>query len=196
MKTQRHGGHTLLELLVAVVVTALIAAGGYAGLNAISRANGTLREEVEKLESVQWFVTRLDRDLFQVINRPVRTDSGELAALRGDPASVSLTHTGLSNPLRQARSELQRVDWVLSENRIYRHAHTVLDGPGTNMTSAELLADHITALNIEYLGAGNNWHPRWPTGAETGLPRAVRYRLQIEGFGTLERVIELPGARS
>ena len=191
----RQLGHTLLELLIAVVVTALIAAGGYAGLNAITLASGAHKLESEKLEAVQWLVSRLDRDLFHTINRPVRGDSGEQPALRGDRAALSLTHSGLPNPLGQARSELQRVDWLLSGDGIYRHTHPVLDGPG-NAGNAELLLENISLLGFEFLGAGNQWHARWPAGAESGLPKAVRYTLQIEGFGSLERIVELPGLRS
>lgn len=192
---QRQGGHTLLELLVAVVVTALIAAGGYTGLNAIIRASAALKNDVEMLSTVQWFVSRLDRDLFHAINRPVRNQDGELPALHGDSTALSLTHSGLSNPLHQARSELQRVDWVLSEGGIYRYTHPVLDGP-RNQGDAELMLDNISMMSIEFLGAGKLWHARWPAGAESGLPRAVRYRLHIEGFGVLERLVELPGLRT
>jgi general secretion pathway protein J len=188
-------GHTLLELLVAVVVTALVAAGGYSGLSAITRASAAHKLEVEMLETDQWLVSRLDRDLFHAIDRPVRSESGELPALRGDTATLSLTHSGLSNPLGQARSDLQRVDWLITEKSMFRHAHAVLDGPAAP-ANAELLLNHVSDLSFEFLGAGNTWHSRWPAGSETGLPRAVRYRMQIEAFGSVERVVELPGVRS
>jgi len=194
MRRQLHG-HTLLELLVAVVITALIAAGGYSGLNAISRASEAHSREVEMLEAVQWLVSKLDRDLFHMVNRPVRNEAGTQPALNGDTAALSLTHSGLSNPLGQLRSDLQRVDWILTENSIYRHTHPVLDGPANPGNSEQLLGG-VNMLSFEYLGAGNNWHARWPAGAEDDLPRAVRYRLQIEGFGMLERIVELPGVRS
>ncbi len=190
-----HRGYTLLELLIAVVVTALVAGAGYAGLNAISRATASHRQEVLKLEAIQWFVSRLDRDLFHAINRPVRNDAGVQAALIGTSTTLSLTHSGLPNPLRQARSELQRVNWVLAENSVHRYTSPLLDGPVTTVSAAPLLND-ISALSIEYLGSGNHWHASWPAGTENALPRAVRYRLEISGFGTLERLVELPGQRS
>jgi len=190
-----HRGHTLLELLVAVVVTALIAAGGYSGLNAITRASEAHQQEVESLEAAQWLVTRLDRDLFHMVDRPVRDDSGEQPALLGDTAAMSLTHSGLANPLGQRRSNLQRVDWLISGKNIYRNTHPVLDGPA-NAGNAEFLLGDISMLSFEYLGSGKNWHSRWPAGSENGLPKAVRYRVQIEGFGMLERIVELPGVRS
>jgi general secretion pathway protein J len=195
MRAPAQRGHTLLELLVAVVVTALIAAGGYAGLSAIARASAAHRQEVRQLEAVQWFVSRLDRDLFHAINRPVRGEFGSQAALSGNITSLSLTHSGLSNPLHQPRSELQRVDWILSGESIYRHTRPVLDGP-VSADSAEQLLNDILALSIEYLGNANRWHGRWPAGTEDGLPRAVRYRLEIRGFGNVERLVELPGQRT
>jgi general secretion pathway protein J len=188
-------GHTLLELLVAIVITALIAAGGYAGLNAISRASAAHRQEVQSLAAVQWFVSRLDRDLFHAINRPVRSDSGKQPALSGDTATLSLTHGGLSNPLHQARSDLQRVSWTYSDEGLYRAASALLDGPPANASTERLLND-ISAMAFEYLGTGSQWHSRWPSNSEEGLPRAVRYRLEINGFGVLERIVELPGQRS
>jgi len=188
-------GYTLLELLIAIVVTALIAAGGYAGLSAISRASAAHRQQVQELEQVQWLVARLDRDLFHAINRPVRVDSLERAALVGNSTALSFTHGGLANPLGQARSELQRVDWVLQGQDLYRYTRLQLDGPATP-GAAELLLQDVSALSIQFLGTGNQWHADWPLAAEDGLPRAVRYQLQIDGFGVLERLIELPGERS
>ncbi|HNR91411.1 MAG TPA: type II secretion system protein GspJ, partial [Dokdonella sp.] len=53
--------------------------------------------------------------------------------------------------------------------------------------------ERATSLRLRYLGDGNQWHDAWPPrdiAAET-LPRAVEWRLLVEDFGELRRIVIL-----
>jgi len=189
-------GATLIELLIAVLVFSLIAAAGYTGVNALSRVRSTQLGNAASLESIQWLVARLDRDLFHAINRPIRVFGSErAAALTGDEYLLTLTHIGNPNPLQQPRSDLQRVDWRIDGQRLIRDTRIGIDGSGTNMVSSEVLTESLTGGVFEYLSPDGGWQGSWPAGSNSGLPLAVRYRLDLDNFGAVRRVVELAGPR-
>jgi len=191
----RFSGASLIELLIAVLVFSLIAAAGYTGVNALGQVRTTQQDKAAELEAIQWLVARLDRDLFHAIDRPIRlAGNGQAAALQGDRQSLTITHIGNPNPLQQPRSDLQRVDWRIDGQRLIRGTRLGMDGAAAGQGFNELLSETVIEGAFEYLTAGGGWQGSWPAGNH-GLPLAVRYRLEVRGFGSILRVVELAGPR-
>ncbi|HHM04732.1 MAG TPA: type II secretion system protein GspJ [Gammaproteobacteria bacterium] len=197
----RARGFTLLELLVALSIFALVAALAYQALDTVLNAEAHTRERAERLGAVQRAFARLERDLTQAVPRPVRDAlGGEEPALRGGGAGVevfSLTRTGWRNPLERPRSHLQRVAYVYQGGALSRRSWPALDrGPGAEPYE-ETLLENVDAVDIRFLDAARQWQRFWPpAGAEedkTALPLAVELSLDLSDWGRLTRLFQVAG---
>ncbi|MBE9561308.1 MAG: prepilin-type N-terminal cleavage/methylation domain-containing protein, partial [Proteobacteria bacterium] len=70
-------GFTLLELLVALAIFAVIAAMAYSGLNTILTARLQIEQQAEQLASLQRIFIKLGHDIEQYIQRPIRNQYGD-----------------------------------------------------------------------------------------------------------------------
>lgn len=187
-------GFTLIEVLIAVTVFAVLAGAVYFSLNALSDAAFTQRQRSAELAELQRGLVRLDADLRQLASRPVRAVDGELRpALAGAAFRLEGTRAGWANPQQQRRSELQRFGWAINSDGLVRASWPVTDAVGGLAPVQELVVAEVEALEFAYLGTAGQWLDNWPEDADPGaLPRAVRYRLDSARFGNIERIIVLP----
>lgn len=187
-------GYTLVEVLIAVTVFAILAGTVYAALNTLSQAAFVHRERSAELAELQRALVRLETDLRQLTVRPVRaSDRQLLPALAGQAGQLEATRAGWANPQQHRRSQLQRFAWSANRDRLVRTSWSVTDRtPATPAVAEEVLAG-LEALEFGYYSADGRWLEQWPEdGASAGLPRAVRYRMETTGFGQVERIVVLP----
>src|ERR1700681_2906697 len=93
-------GFTLVELLVALAIFAIIAGFAYRGLDAMLQSRVALDRESRKWRDASVFVGRIGRDISATLARPVRGESGtRLAAL-----SSAIESTGSVDGLALTRS--------------------------------------------------------------------------------------------
>jgi len=186
-------GFTLLELVIAVAVFALVAAIAQAGLSAVVRAAEANRAASAQNREIELLVLRLDREMAQILARPVRGAYGDTrAAVQGGADRVEYTSLGFFEgahvaPVRRG-IELRQKQLVLWEQ-------ARLDaGPGTQRRET-LLADRVQRFRVSYLQGTESfdrWPPRRSNRGPALLPVAVEIELELEGFGAIQRVIELP----
>lgn len=188
-------GFTLVEVLVATAVFAAMAALAWGGLDAVIRARTALVAEQQAFAQVQRAVGSLERDLAAVVVRPVRGNYGEaLPALVGDADSVELTRLGYASP-GGARSALERVLYQQDGKKLKRGRYPVLDRAAGTLPVFNDLRDGVRSLRLRYLDPRGRWLDAWPprdAGLDT-LPRAVEFRIDIEGLGEVSRLVETPG---
>ena len=197
----RQRGLTLLELLVAMGIFALIGATAYAGLDTVLAARAVLAERSEQLRRLQLGMEWLRRDLEQLAARPVRDSFGSLRpALEGDtrgPVLLSLTRSGYDSPLAFERAGLQRLRYRLSGDQLLRQASPVVDGADLDRAPSAVLFEGVTEVQIRFLDAQGRWQPRWPVPpaeADTAvLPRAIEMTLEINHWGQIRRVFMMVG---
>ncbi len=192
-------GFTLIEVLVAVVIFALMSAAAYAAVDTLLRARENLHARAENLRRMQTSVGRLERDLRQAIDRGIREGYGDRAdMLRGDGVSIELTRAGLANPLGVTRSRLERVQWALADQQLNRITFAVLDRAIDSQPLITPMLDSVSRLEFRYLD-GNQWSNQWPRpnareGVAADLPRAIAIVITTRQYGELRRVVELAGA--
>ena len=191
----RQHGFTLLEVLVAVAVFAIAAALAYGGLRGIVAAQAQGNEAKAQLGRLQFAVSLIERDIASAARRGVRDAYGvPRPALAGEAQRIELTRYGYANALALPRAEMERVAYLRREDRLLRLRWPSLDSaPGTRPVEDELLQG-VDALEIVYLDAQGREHRQWPPprGTNETLPRAVRVTLDVQGFGEIFRVLELP----
>ena len=204
--TLRHnGGFTLLELLVAMAIFALLSVMAYAGLSTVLNANQILETNMQRLSEVQRSVTLLSRDIRQTINRAIRDTYGDtkkplIGATAfdslGTPA-IELTRTGYANPLGTKRSFLQRVAYRVEEETLYRDSWRVLDQAQDSEADALAICYDVKSLTLRYLDQENTWHEQWPPSDPefqgAALPKAVEVSLELTDWGKVVRLLPLAG---
>ncbi len=210
-------GFTLVELLLAVALTAVVAGLAYAGLaNGIS-ASTALATEVQQLTELQRALAVIEDDLWQVRLRPVNHGAGyrEPAFVTAPEAEVLLafTRAGALQLPDQVRSPLTRIRYVLRDNALWRQHWPAADRSDALQPPLEtLLLEQVRGVTLELLAppvsvfgndapslqaAGGNWQRSWnsndaATALASPLPLAVRLTLMTDNFDEVQRVIELP----
>ncbi|MEP7096979.1 MAG: type II secretion system minor pseudopilin GspJ [Dokdonella sp.] len=190
-------GFSLIELLVALVVFAALAAAAYGGLNQIARTRAALAAQQDRFAGITRAVSVFERDLYQAVDRPVIGNNGaELLALIGGPSSLELSRLGFANPLAEPRSNIERVVYGLDGNKLQRGRYAVLDRAPNSAPVARVLIDRVSQLYLRYFDrTSNTWSDVWPPqGSVAALPRAVEFRITFADLGEVRRVVELPSA--
>ncbi len=199
MRLQR--GFTLLELLIAIAIFALLALATYRMFDSVMQTDQATRVQEQRMRELVRAMGALERDLTQAVERPVRDELGDnrgafLSEGENDQI-VEFTRGGWRNPLGQARSRLQRVRWSLSGETLERRYWLVLDRAQDSKPRVQQVLDGVTALSWRFLDKEHNWQAHWPTdeGSEEerleSLPLAVEMTLEHRHYGKLVRVWRL-----
>ncbi len=196
-------GFTLLELLMALSIFALVSAMAYGGLRSVMDAAAATREQAERLASLQLAFGLLTKDLEQAAPRPIRDAYGDIrAAMDSGPTSdfaLELTRSGGFNPAGLTRSALRRVAYDLRDGTLSRFSWPVLDRGDDRAGLEQALVDGVESLALRFLHPAQGWRDTWPPTAEQPstvndvLPRAVELRMVMPGTGEIRRVIRVSG---
>jgi general secretion pathway protein J len=199
--TDHNRGFTLLELLVAVAIFAIIAALAYGSLNALTAQRDQSDRVLDRLAELQRGIGILSRDFQQIRGRPVSGPYGgeplpALLALDGEFA-VQLTRGGVRNPLQRPRSTLERVAYRVEEDGLVRYRWPVLDQAQDSKPLRTVLLRDVERLELRFLAEDGQWVQDWPppdTGAGLPLydiPRAVEVGLDLADWGRITRLYPL-----
>lgn len=198
---QTSSGFTLLELVVAMAVFAIMAAIAYSGLNNVLIARQLTETHSEQLHQLQLAMSWFARDIEQIVNRGVRSEYGEmLPPVVGNDFEgylLELTRGGWRNPANQPRSHLQRVAYAVRDEQLVRAYWRVLDRAEDSKPFENVLLDGVKSVEIRYLGADDEWRTSWPELATTGsvapavLPRAIEVNVDTKQFGKITRLMRV-----
>jgi general secretion pathway protein J len=193
-------GFTLLELLVAISVFAIMSVMAYGGLSQIISNNTSAEKSMARMQEVQLTMYTLTRDFNQIIQRDIRdeygTEQSYLVADNNPDMVVEFTRGGHRNPANLLRSNLQRVAYQLKENKLIRLAWPQLDRvQGMEPYNSELLSN-IEKFDLRYLDASAEWHDQWPPlntdpAAALPLPVAIQVDMTLKDWGDIKRLYKV-----
>ena len=119
----RQRGFTLLEVLIAIAIFALLAMATYRMLDSVLQTDRGQRQQEQRLRELTRAMAAFERDLLQVRTRPIRDPLGDpLASLYGDSGKdtrLEFTRSGWRNPLGQ--QGLEGLHGGISENQQVEH---------------------------------------------------------------------------
>ena len=196
-------GFTLLEIMVAIAIFAVLAAAAYGGMNSIVRAQIAVRESSDALDAISRALARFEKDLSQAYGRSARGAYATIdAAMVGDSFSLSVTTMTIAATVTGPSATPVRVRHTLAQGRWLRTQTAALDLAPSTPETARLILDDFSAASFRYLDAQLIEHDRWPPAnaalegvSPDALPRAVELRLTSKRFGEVRRLIALSGVR-
>jgi len=192
-------GFSLLELLVATAVFAVLSTLAYGGLSAILQARDETQRQAQRLHEVQSALQMLEQDLAQAVVRSIRDEHGEVRpALLGSTEQniLELTRAGWANPAEQARSSQRRVAYGHKDDELIRASWYVLDRAQDTVPQPSVVLTNVRAWQLRFLDSERVWREEWPplgTGAVTPLPLAVEVSVELGDWGVMRRLLRLPG---
>lgn len=212
---KRIDGFTLVEVLIALAITALVSAIAYSSLSTVLLGAESNQAQARRSFEVNraWMI--IGRDMAQFAARPVRDEFGDLEpALSGGPAArftLSLTRAGWHNPVGLPRSSLQRVNYRVEDDTLWRDSYAVLDRVGDTEPQTVRLLAGVESLDLLFLGSIDRLQPGsrgtqldtrdWPDSwiSEVGQsdtpvapPVAVEVRITLADWGEMRRLYALP----
>lgn len=198
-----------------MAITAFVALIATTSLSRVIDGVESLRETADRTYEVNraWMI--ISRDLRHLAERPVRDEFGQIEpAMAGGMLArfpLSFTRAGWHNPNAHPRSNLQRVNYRLEDDALWRDSYPVLDRAADTEPYSVLLLDGVEDMQLAFLGSlealqlqpgtavldTSNWVTNWVVDvgtpdAELKSPIGVEISLQLEGWGEMRRLYALP----
>lgn len=203
---RRQVGFTLLELIIAVSIFAVLAAIAYGSLQTVLNTRERAEVQMRHLAQLQMAFTIMERDIEQIVLRGVRDDFGDpLPALLASSDNtegeiIEFTRMGWSNPAGLSRSDLQRVAYELKDKTLVRRFWTELDRAQNSEPEEVDLIDDVDDVETRFLDPSSQWQTQWPPLTQGNqqtlpntLPRAVEITVDTAYWGKITRVFRVPG---
>ena len=203
-------GFTLLEVLIAIGITAVVGLGVWQVLSSIVQSRDRVDELAVQFEALQRTMLFLERDITQAVNRPARDiygDFGFALTSRENDFALLLTRQGWRNPLGIRRSNLQRVGWEYTSDAIRRRYWVSVDQAQEDESREALMLEGVTDFRVRFMDDQQNWQDNWPdedsmagqtqgANPDIALPDGLEVVIEHESFGVLTRTFPLPDFKS
>ncbi len=188
-------GFTLIEVLIAVAIVALLSLLGYRALAALSDSEEKLSEEATRWRTLDLFFARLEGDLRQAMPRPARLGDSREPAWAGasDAAGNGLLAFSRAGPefALEPTSAGTRLEYRFHDGSVEVLYWASYDRPlGVEPTAYPLISG-VASFRLAYLARDGSWLDAWPRPGEAELPRAVRVDLTLASGEKIERWLAL-----
>ncbi|MDH5764671.1 MAG: type II secretion system minor pseudopilin GspJ [Gammaproteobacteria bacterium] len=195
-------GFTLIEVLIAMAIFAILSLLAYGGLNQAIISKERTAASLARLQELQITMTKIQRDFSQITSRTMRDEMGTqhpgLTAQQGNEFLIQLTRNGWRNPAKTTRGHLQRVAYRMDEDKLLRIHWPFVDRAVDDQGVETQLISNLKDVKLRFLNDQNEWHDSWPAlNAEpennNTLPVAIEVTLEMEDWGNMVRVIRTTG---
>lgn len=196
---RRERAFTLVELLVALAIFAIVSAFAYRGLGVLLDSREALERDSRRWRDLSLFVGRFERDVQAALDRPAIGPSGTTLAavssvldLGGAAATgLAVTRAGASLYANELAAP-QRVGYRYAEGRVERLAWPGVDaGPRAEAVATPVLED-VRSLAFRFLDRAFEWRRDWSLPANQGMPLAVEMTVELSGGEKIVRIVDIP----
>jgi general secretion pathway protein J len=198
-----HKGFTLIELLVALVIFAILSALSYRSLSALIQTKTRIELETHQWRQVMLFFNRLDNDLRQVVNRPIRIDQQMEAAFLGQPTlqtqdDAQLSFSRLGSPMQSGTlMDTQRIAYRHKTGNIEMLIWPAMDIESTTKPKIYTVLSGVKSMSLRYMQSRTHaWVNAWPLTTNTpepfAMPKAMEIQIVLKSGEVLQRTYLLP----
>jgi general secretion pathway protein J len=193
----KRAGFTLVELLIALSIFALLAGGGVVLMRQTLDGHEIAARRLERAGELQRARALLQTDLSQIARRRTRGVDGTLSVDaffgsetgQGTPL-MAFVRRGWENVDGDARPSLQYVEYHVVEGRLERRYRPLLDGAA--LSAPQVVLTEADNLRLAYLNK-EQWIANWRNALRDGQPRAVRLEASLPGLGQVRMEFLTPG---
>lgn len=199
--TSRQQGFTLIEVLIAMAILAIIGVASYLVLSQMIDSEANSKARHERLSEIQFALLLLDRDVRQMAVRQVRAIPEEARSyyvtndsslIDSDSGGIAFVRAGWTNPgMMLPRSELQPVVYRVRDNVLQRLYRPFVDDTSGEQAVQDLLTG-VTEFTVTFRHQNENY-ARWQRPHD--LPEMVVIAIEVEGFGVIERQLLTSGRK-
>ncbi|MGI2098367.1 type II secretion system minor pseudopilin GspJ [Shewanella glacialipiscicola] len=191
-------GFTLLEMLIAIAIFAMIGLASNAVLSTVLTNDEVTRTFSTRLKALQQGFGAIERDLAQMVARTPRLLEGGRGStvfqtgndiLESESEALVFYRLGWLNPDGLLpRGSLQSVAYVVREGRLERWYFPYPEPEFGAEPIKTVVIDKV--LSVEYSFFMDD---KWERKVEaTKLPKAIAMEIEIEGLGKIQRKFLLP----
>ena len=201
MVTQRNSylGFTLIEVLVALAVLAMVTLASHQILSTAINANQNSKEKVAEIGAMNTVFRMMQQDFTQLALRNTRNESGDSLELflmadrflfDSQYHGVAGVRDGWSNPVNLLpRSELQLFSYVVEEDNLVRKYRIYVDSLDGTEPKSQVLLEDIKGFTISFRGDNDKWEENW---TNPSLPKAIKVEIALADEIIVSRILLLP----
>ncbi|MGG2098663.1 type II secretion system minor pseudopilin GspJ [Acinetobacter haemolyticus] len=188
-RLNRSSGFTLVELLVAIAIFAVLSMLGWKVFDYLLKVKDRNAEHEVNLFALQDAYQQILRDSLQII--PLTANDGRQlqAALVLNDQVFMFSKAGVSDPLKQGLSPYERIEYRFDESqkRLYRLKYTNLNIPNRVQPMSSVLLDNVERFKVSVFNPQELM--QWPennvdpenTAELRKLPLGLKIQLTVAG---------------
>lgn len=191
-------GFTLVEILVAMLIMAVLSVLAYNAFDGILLVESRSKEDFLAENRRGLATSIMLNDFFHLRARPVRDQLGGVRNAYVAPSgeyAVEFTRGGLPDFLTM-RGGIQRVAYRAEDGQLIRTTWETVDSGPINIERDQVLATGVLDMTIEQLDLQGAFIPNWPPVNENlqpeALPVMVRIRLKLENSEDITLLVPGP----
>lgn len=188
-------GFTLLEVLVAIAIFAMISLAAYQILQGVLRSGEISKEHSEALTELQRAMLIIEQDFSQITYRLSRDENVEEEELQvmsageslfeSDDQGIEFTRLGWTNPFDLLpRSELLRVRYRLKEGQLQRLYFLYPDLQVGDEPKVQVLLNDVETLSFRFWDS--SWLDSWTS--TDSLPDGIEISFTTKQYSEVRRV--------
>jgi len=178
-------GFTLLEIMIALFIFAILAITVSFGFHQIVTINEHVQKKMHRWNQIVLAFSMMQSDLNQMVPRPIENGDGQkMASFVNNIISVEFT-TDVFNPsIKKGDSDLRRVSYTYSSGSLEKLTWPVLDRAKQTKPISKVIL-----RGIDYVKFTNYQRTNKPNA----LPRAVAVDIDLRNIGHIKRVFMVTG---
>ena len=180
-------GFTLVELLVAIAIFAVLSALGWKVFDYLAKVKDRNAMHEANLEQLQESYQQILRDTMQAVPLTANIKGQQKPALVLQNGRFNFSKTGVTDPLQQGISPHERVEYQYraDEKKLYRLKYRNLHQTGNDQPESSVMLDEVEAFEIVVLNP--NELSSWPESSidpqQTEqlrlLPKGIKINLTV-----------------
>ena len=183
----KRSGFTLVELLVAIAIFAVLSALGWKVFDYLIKIKERNTQHEQRLGQVQEAYQQVLRDTVQIVPITANVAGQVQPAVMLQNGQLTFSKTGVTDPLMQGIPPEERVEYIYKadEKKLYRYKYKNLNQTGNDQPETSVLLDSVDQFQIMLLNP--NEMAQWPEVALSEndvtqtkiLPRGLKINLTV-----------------
>lgn len=183
----KRSGFTLVELLVAIAIFAVLSALGWKVFDYLIKIKERNTQHEQRLGQLQEAYQQVLRDTVQIVPITANVAGQVQPAVMLQNSQLTFSKTGVTDPLMQGIPPEERVEYIYKadEKKLYRYKYKNLNQTGNVQPETSVLLDSVDQFQIMLLNP--NEIAQWPEVALSEkdvtqakiLPRGLKINLTV-----------------